>query len=652
MCEMANPAVIKEYLVALGVQDNMTPKLRQAFNNGTKKARQFSRGLAMAGTAAAGLLIAANTGIARFVSGLARADDEITRFATDMGKSREEAQRLHMTLSAMGHTMAEIEASPELTRKFQRLQQDAAAVQIPDMSEGLGQVRAIQTEFLRLRQAGAHAVKWVGHHLLKYLAQPMEQLRETFSGLNDRILVNLPEWTKRIASVMASVVRITATVVRGASAIFRAIKRVFDMIPAEIKLLMGALMAFSGFIRAGPIGKLIMIFTLLMMLVEDFFTYLDGGEALLGGLWRWIINLWDKINEGGGLIERLKTAFTNAMDTAVSAIVWTIDWISRLWGRLRDNGALNNFRDAFIQVGTAIRDLWMAVQSIITTLFSGFRDGAETVQPFLAWLIGVALPGAIGLIADMVSGIANLTSWFMELPIARELLLGMAAAFVAIGVVAKLNAAGGLKAFILQTKIAKGIVVALTAVKTLWAAVMKIAAVAKMLLLSPIFLIIAAVAALIAIVVLLIRNWDRIVPFFRRLWDRVISIFRAVIDAIISFFMRLLDRIRGILSSIADFFRGIWETVKGGVKAFIDGVIGFFAGLWENIVGVFSNVAEFFSNVFERASEGIRNAFSGLREFFSNLFQSIANVVRAPINAIIRGINSFIGGLNRIQIPE
>jgi len=148
---MANATILKEYLVGLGLRDNMTPLLRRTLNQSSNQVRQFTRNVARGGTAIAGLLIAANTGIARFATGLVRTEDEINRFANDLGKSRDEAARLMFTLNAMGKSMEEIEASPELMRTFRRLQEDAQAIQLPDMSEGLEQVRGIQTEFLRFR---------------------------------------------------------------------------------------------------------------------------------------------------------------------------------------------------------------------------------------------------------------------------------------------------------------------------------------------------------------------------------------------------------------------------------------------------------------------------------------------------------------------
>ena len=59
----------------------------------------------------------------------------------------------------------------------------------------------------------------------------------------------------------------------------------------------------------------------------------------------------------------------------------------------------------------------------------------------------------------------------------------------------------------------------------------------------------------------------------------------------------------------------------------------------------------------------MKNAWSGVKNWFSNLlngvksvFSSVATTIggifKSPINAIIRGINAFISGLNKIKIPD
>lgn len=687
---MANAAILKEYLVALGVQDNMTPKLQRTLRQSQRGVRDFASGVKMAGAAMSGLLLAANTGIARFITGLVDTDDRVRQLAEDLEITTEEANKLHFALRTMGRSLEEIEASPELSRQFEQLRSDAARIGIPDMSEGLYQVRQIQGEFMRLRNTASHGMQWIGHHLLKYLHQPMERLRDVFSGLNDRIIDGMPEWSRRIANVMASVVRITTSVIRGAVAIFNAIRRIFDMIPTEIRLLMGILAAFAAFIRAGPIGKMMMIFTLLMLLVDDFFTYLDGGEALFGGLWRMLINLWDTLNQGGGFIDRLKQAFVLAMDVAVFAIRWVIDWVARLWRRILDFGALNNFRAAFERVGAAISEIFRAVTAIFRTLFGRFTEGAETLQPFLAWLIGVALPITIGFIADMIGGMAGLVGWFFELEHTLPILLGLIAAFTTLGIAMKVQATGSLKAFLAQKALLIGQIGIVKALKLAWTTITAALNAVKML--NP---KIAIIATIIAATALIIRHWDAIADFFRNLWDRITGIFsaaandivsffrgiidwikdnfksillfiinpfagvfhflyenfgwfrefvHAVINAVITFFRNAVDTIRNIWSAITSFFAGTWRSIANifsvvgnwfkdrfseavqRIIAVFTAIIEFFTDIWDSIVAIFSVVADWFRNKFNMAVENIVAVFTAIIEFFASIWDSIVAI--------------------------
>lgn len=102
-----------------------------------------------------------------------------------------------------------------------------------------------------------------------------------------------------------------------------------------------------------------------------------------------------------------------------------------------------------------------------------------------------------------------------------------------------------------------------------------------------------------------------------------------------------VDVFKSAFTAVSDFFKGIWS-----------GISDFFTGIWDGIKSAFGAVVDFFSGIFTKAADGIKSAFGGIKDFFSNLFQSVANIVKAPINWIIGGINNFIGGLNKIKIPD
>ncbi|MCL1999703.1 MAG: hypothetical protein FWG65_13170 [Turicibacter sp.] len=275
---MTNASIMKEYLVALGIKDNFSPALDKSMKNASSKMQGLAKGVKTASLAFAGLFIAANKCIAHFLGGLVKTDETIGKLAESMEISKEEAHKTHFALQAMGRSLEEIQANPTLLAQFEQLKADSAKIGIPDMSEGLAQVQAIQGEWARLKNTASQALQWVGHHLLKYLQKPMEKLRETFANFNAKLIDKLPVWTKRIAAVMNLVVHMTTAFLRGGVVVFNMLKRIFDMIPSEVKVLTGVFGAFVAFLKTGPIGKLMTLFSVLLLLLDDFFTYLDGGS--------------------------------------------------------------------------------------------------------------------------------------------------------------------------------------------------------------------------------------------------------------------------------------------------------------------------------------------------------------------------------------
>lgn len=112
--------------------------------------------------------------------------------------------------------------------------------------------------------------------------------------------------------------------------------------------------------------------------------------------------------------------------------------------------------------------------------------------------------------------------------------------------------------------------------------------------------IIAAITALIAIIVLCVKHWDKITDAAR---------------------------------SAVSWMIGAWSSVAGWFNAnVIQPIAGFFSNLWN----------------------GINAGINGMIDFFTTGFQSLAGIIKAPINAVISIINGAIDGINAIgfDIPE
>lgn len=97
---------------------------------------------------------------------------------------------------------------------------------------------------------------------------------------------------------------------------------------------------------------------------------------------------------------------------------------------------------------------------------------------------------------------------------------------------------------------------------------------------NPIGLIITAVAALIAIIVLLVKNWDNVVRFIKELWDKFVGFWKGLWEGIknammaaLNFLKKAWEKFVGFLEDfvfrpVSDFFKGVAEALGGGEAAF------------------------------------------------------------------------------------
>lgn len=85
--------------------------------------------------------------------------------------------------------------------------------------------------------------------------------------------------------------------------------------------------------------------------------------------------------------------------------------------------------------------------------------------------------------------------------------------------------------------------------------------------------------------------------------------------------------VKNVFANLSSFISTVFETIKGVLNGIITFISGAFTGNW-------------------------KKAWQGIKDIFSSIVSGFANIFKAPINAIIKGINSFISGLNKIKIPN
>lgn len=282
------------------------------------------------------------------------------------------------------------------------------------------------------------------------------------------------------------------------------------------------------------------------------------------------------------------------------------------------DGTLQKFIDKVKEAGSAERVAKEQTNNLdgdLASLNSAFEETqltlSEAVTPAIRKCT-VWLTKGIGAVGAFAKKHETLLKVLMAVGVSIGSIIAMMAAF---------NMVWGGAGYILMSavtgalKLWKGLILLKNAILVVKSAMLVFNAV---LLANPIMLIIAAIASLIAIGVLLYKNWDVVKAKASALW----SWFSEKCPWLASVFS---DAFNGIVDS----FYSVWNRIKYHFTQVIDFVKNIFSGEWE------------------KAWENVKN-------IFANMFGGLVGLAKAPINAIIYLINkafSAIGSVS-VSIPD
>lgn len=159
----------------------------------------------------------------------------------------------------------------------------------------------------------------------------------------------------------------------------------------------------------------------------------------------------------------------------------------------------------------------------------------------------------------------------------------------------------------------------------------------------PIFLVISAITALVAMFIYLWNNCEGFRNFWIGLWNGIKNVFKVVVDFLVqqindfvNFFKTIFVDIpvwiyNTVIAPIGNFFAGMWNGLKTGAQ-----------NAWNGIKSVFSKVASFFKSIFTNAWNGVKAVFSTGGKIFTGIKDGIVSAFKNIVNAIIKGINRVI----------
>lgn len=129
-----------------------------------------------------------------------------------------------------------------------------------------------------------------------------------------------------------------------------------------------------------------------------------------------------------------------------------------------------------------------------------------------------------------------------------------------------------------------------------------------------------------------------VMPIVQKLLEWVL----ANMPIIKAVFNDVFNVINSIVKSAANVIESLMPTIKK--------VFTFISELWNSsLKPILTNITSFLSNVFAGNFTG---AFKNIINIVKSVFSGLIAIVKSPLNSVIRMINNFISGLNKIKIPS
>ena len=159
----------------------------------------------------------------------------------------------------------------------------------------------------------------------------------------------------------------------------------------------------------------------------------------------------------------------------------------------------------------------------------------------------------------------------------------------------------------------------------------------------------AVLPILIEVLNVLAPILDLVIGLLSPILDLVISLLSPILDLITAAIGPLIDVIAWLLNAALTPLMWIIEVVADLFTNALGSAIENIQPIISALTGVFESLISFITNVFSGNWAG---AWDSVVSYFKSIWETMKAIFKAPINFIIDGLNSFIGGINKLKIPD
>lgn len=149
---------------------------------------------------------------------------------------------------------------------------------------------------------------------------------------------------------------------------------------------------------------------------------------------------------------------------------------------------------------------------------------------------------------------------------------------------------------------------------------------------SPITLVIAVIAALIAIGVLLYQNWDTVVEFAKTAWQGLCDFISGICQAIGEFFSGLWTKLQEIFEPIGQWFGEKFQQGWDAIVNIFTPIGSWFGQRWAYVTSALANIGAWFTDMFQKTWTGLTNIFSKLGSWFGERWNDVTSALSSVSN--------------------
>ncbi len=382
--------ILEEYLVRIGAEVD-----KDAFAGAAKAINNLSGMLGKLGSilkygAIFAGLAKVTEAVIDNIKAVASADLEYQKLAQSMWVTKDTAKTLSVVLKTMGASQEDVAWVPELREQFFRLRQEMAELSTPADADGqLRWIREIGYDVQSLQLKLKMFKEWVVYYLIKELQPYIKEFQEFIRWLNDKFGKSLPALARKVASVLASVVRVTMSLVKALKWLFEGIYNFIDALPSKTKALVAVFAVVGAAIMAGPFGLMMMAIGTALIMLEDFFGYLEGRESseTLKPLWKW---LTDENNPLRRLIEKLK-----------EGIAFILEKLTELFEKVFTEERQDKLKKTVANIAKGVAEIAEGLATIVESIFGKKYPVVKKFWDFFLTAVGKVVDKVLTLTNSM-----------------------------------------------------------------------------------------------------------------------------------------------------------------------------------------------------------------------------------------------------------